>query len=90
MHSSLFPYLFDQLYEDKKALKIGYFYDNNFFPPVPSVSRALDMAIEELKKQGHEVNIKFCIAQTMNNPILRCASRSRFESVIKEDIISSN
>jgi len=45
----------NELFEDKKPLKIGYFYDNKFFSPVPVVRRALDMAIEELKKQGHEL-----------------------------------
>ena len=56
VHSKLSCHFINlQLFEDKKPLKIGY-YSDKFFPSPPVVERAMDMAIEELKKQGHQVS----------------------------------
>ena len=41
--------------EKKKQLKIGYFVDNGFLPPVPAAARAVRDTIQKLELDGHEI-----------------------------------
>ncbi|XP_066297047.1 fatty-acid amide hydrolase 1-like isoform X1 [Branchiostoma lanceolatum] len=42
-----------EIYEDKKPMRIGYFTSLRFCPPTPSMGRAVIMAKEALEKAGH-------------------------------------
>ncbi|CAH1243437.1 FAAH [Branchiostoma lanceolatum] len=42
-----------EMYEDKKPMRIGYFTSLHFFPPTPSMGRAVILAKEALEKAGH-------------------------------------
>jgi len=44
-----------EMYQEKKPLKIGYYYQGGYFNPTPVACRAVDMAVAELKRQGHTV-----------------------------------
>nr|XP_039261917.1 fatty-acid amide hydrolase 1-like [Styela clava] len=43
----------DEMYNNKKPLRIGYFYDNGYVKPVPACQRVVKMAKEALEKAGH-------------------------------------
>lgn len=39
----------------KKRLRIAYMKTDGWFDPVPAVQRAVDVAVDALREQGHEV-----------------------------------
>ena len=44
-----------QQFDPERKLRIGWYDDDQFIPPVPGCKRAVRVAIEALKAQGHEV-----------------------------------
>lgn len=60
--TSILLMLLCQMYEGKGKLKIGYFYDNGFIAPTPACRRAVDMALQELRKYQDLFEVGgFCI-----------------------------
>ncbi|XP_060081151.1 fatty-acid amide hydrolase 1-like [Ylistrum balloti] len=67
MKSLLIPAMFDQdptcppiqfrneIFEEKRPLRIGYFLDNGYITPVPACQRAVTMATEILQDRGHTI-----------------------------------
>jgi fatty acid amide hydrolase len=45
----------DELFKDKKRLTIGFYTNDNWFPPAPACIRAVNEAAEILRKLGHTV-----------------------------------
>ncbi|XP_014661847.1 PREDICTED: fatty-acid amide hydrolase 1-like [Priapulus caudatus] len=45
----------EEIYESKRALRIGYFDDNGHVTPTPSCKRAVHLSKEILERQGHEL-----------------------------------
>ena len=45
----------DERFKDKKRLTIGYYTNDNWFPPAPACIRAVNEAADALRKLGHTV-----------------------------------
>uniref|UniRef100_K1PAM0 fatty acid amide hydrolase n=1 Tax=Magallana gigas TaxID=29159 RepID=K1PAM0_MAGGI len=45
----------EEIYQDKKPLRIGYYLDDGYIPSVPSMHRAVEKAKSILESQGHKL-----------------------------------
>lgn len=81
----------EQVFSSTKPLKIAYYYDNGDFAPAPVCRRAVDMAIKELKQQGHQL-FEWCppgaaTAHLLEYQVLFCDAGEEILELMKNDRI---
>lgn len=78
------PCHLEQVYEGTKPLRIGYYDNDGYLQPSPSMSRALKKAVTLLEQAGHTVFMLLMI-----NVMHSCLDQIQFKILLKAGLFLS-